>query len=98
MFVAAPTLLGFVDIVLTKQRENLPRLVMAFCSWLIQLEIIMNKDQVKGRVEEVKGKVKEAAGVILDDKELELKGNVQKNLGKAQSGFGDLKQDIKDEL
>jgi uncharacterized protein YjbJ (UPF0337 family) len=51
----------------------------------------MNKDQFKSRVEEVKGKVKEAAGVILDDKTLELEGNVQKNVGKAQAGFGDLK-------
>ncbi|OQW79926.1 MAG: general stress protein CsbD [Proteobacteria bacterium ST_bin11] len=58
----------------------------------------MNKEQVEGRLAEVKGKVKEAAGVILDDKELEVKGNVQKNLGKLQSGFGDLKQDVKDEL
>jgi uncharacterized protein YjbJ (UPF0337 family) len=71
---------------------------MTFCSWLIQLEITMNKEQVEGRLAEVKGKVKEAAGVILDDKELEVKGNVQKNLGKLQSGFGDLKQDVKDEL
>ena len=46
----------------------------------------MNKDQIKGRVEEVKGKVKEVAGKILDDKEMEIKGNVQKNVGKAQAG------------
>ena len=32
----------------------------------------MNKDQIKGRVEEVKGKVKEAAGVILDDDALKI--------------------------
>lgn len=55
----------------------------------------MNKNQVKGRVEEVKGKVKEVAGAILDDDELELKGNVQKNIGKVCAGFGDLKEDIK---
>ena len=30
----------------------------------------MNKDQIKGRVEEAKGKGKEAAGVMLDDKGL----------------------------
>ncbi len=50
----------------------------------------MNKDQVKGRV-------KEAAGVILDDKGMEIEGNVQKNVGKVQAGFGDLKDDIKKE-
>ena len=55
----------------------------------------MNKDQVKGRIEEVKGKVKEVAGKITDDKNLEVKGNIQKNIGKAQAGFGDLKNDLK---
>jgi uncharacterized protein YjbJ (UPF0337 family) len=55
----------------------------------------MNKDQIKGRVEEIKGKVKEAVGVVLDDDALEIEGNVQKNVGKVQKGFGDLKEDIK---
>ena len=55
----------------------------------------MNKDQVKGKVEETKGKVKEAAGVILDDKGMEIEGNVQKNVGKGRAGFGDLKEDLK---
>lgn len=31
-------------------------------------EALMNKDQIKGRVEEAKGKVKEVTGKILDDK------------------------------
>jgi uncharacterized protein YjbJ (UPF0337 family) len=60
-------------------------------------EMFMNKDQVKGRVEEAKGKVKEAAGVILDDEGMEIEGNIQKNVGKVQAGFGDLKEDVKDE-
>lgn len=55
----------------------------------------MNKEQVKGRVEEAKGKAKEVAGIILDDEDMELKGNVQKNVGKLRAGFGDLKEDIK---
>jgi len=55
----------------------------------------MNKDQIKGRVEEAKGKVKEVTGNILDDEELELEGNIQKNIGKAKAGFGDLKEDLK---
>ena len=61
-------------------------------------ETLMNKDQVKGKVEEVKGKVKEATGVLLDDKGMEIEGNVQKNVGKARAGLGDLKEDIKDAL
>lgn len=58
-------------------------------------ENLMNKDQIKGRVEEAKGKVKEAAGVILDDETMEAEGAIQKNIGKVQAGFGDLKEDVK---
>jgi uncharacterized protein YjbJ (UPF0337 family) len=28
---------------------------------------------------------------------MEIEGNVQKNVGKVQKGFGDLKEDIKDD-
>jgi uncharacterized protein YjbJ (UPF0337 family) len=56
----------------------------------------INKDQVEGRVEEGKGKVKEVTGKILGDKSMEVEGNIQKNVGKAQAGFGDLKKDIKE--
>jgi len=44
----------------------------------------MNKDQIKGRVEEVKGKVKEVTGNMLDDEELELEGNIQKKCRQSQ--------------
>ena len=43
----------------------------------------MNKDQVKGNIEESKGKIKEVAGKVLDDHEMEAKGNVQKKIGRA---------------
>ena len=55
-----------------------------------------NKDQVKGRVEEGKGAIKEATGKVMDDKRLEAKGNIEKNLGKGQAKFGDVKKDVKD--
>lgn len=55
----------------------------------------MNKDQVKGRAKEVTGKVKEVTGKIVGNKSLEIKGAIEKNVGKIQSGFGDLKSDIK---
>ena len=41
----------------------------------------MNKDQVKGRVEEAKGKVKEVAGKLTGDETLDNKGKVQKLVG-----------------
>jgi len=56
----------------------------------------MNKDQVKGRVEEAKGTIKEATGKLVGDKTLEAKGNIEKNLGKGQAKFGDVKKDVKD--
>jgi uncharacterized protein YjbJ (UPF0337 family) len=55
----------------------------------------MNKDQVKGRIEEATGKVKEVAGKVTGDKELEQEGKVQNVGGKVQAGYGDLKEDIK---
>ena len=56
----------------------------------------MNKDQVKGRVNEAKGKIKEAAGKLVGNEKLEAKGKVQKVLGKAQAKFGDVKSDVKE--
>ena len=41
----------------------------------------INKDQVKGRVNEAEGKVKEVAGQLVGNETLEQKGKVQKILG-----------------
>jgi uncharacterized protein YjbJ (UPF0337 family) len=60
-----------------------------------QQESAMNKDQVKGRIEEATGKVKEVAGKVTGDKALEQEGKVQNIGGKVQAGYGDLKEDIK---
>ena len=54
----------------------------------------MNKDQVKGRAEEVKGKVKEVAGKLVGNKSMEVKGIIEKNLGKVQADLGDLKNEV----
>jgi uncharacterized protein YjbJ (UPF0337 family) len=56
----------------------------------------INKDQVKGRIEEATGASKQVIGKLVDDKTLEVKGIVQKNVGKARANFGDVKQDAKD--
>ncbi len=54
----------------------------------------INKDQVKGRAEEAKGAVKEVVGRAVGNKDLELKGNIEKNIGKVQAAGGDAKQSI----
>jgi len=55
----------------------------------------MNKDQVKGRANEVDGKIKEITGKVVGDKKLEVKGDVQGSVGKAQTKLGELKRDAK---
>ena len=56
----------------------------------------INKDQVKGRVNEAEGKIKEVAGKLVGNENLEAKGKVQKDLGKAQARYGDVKKDVQD--
>jgi uncharacterized protein YjbJ (UPF0337 family) len=58
----------------------------------------MNKDQVKGHVKQVKGKVKQIAGIVSGDQTLENKGKLQNAVGKAQAGYGDVKEDIKNAI
>jgi len=55
----------------------------------------INKDQVKGRIGEIQGKAKEVVGKAVGNKQLEVKGNVQKNVGALQAKVGDVKEDIK---
>ena len=54
----------------------------------------VNKDQVKGRINEAEGKVKEVVGKAVGNKEVEIKGNLQKNVGAVQASFGDAKADV----
>lgn len=55
----------------------------------------MNNDQVKGRIKEAEGKAKQIAGKVVGNKRLEEKGKMEKDVGKVQAGFGDLKHDLK---
>jgi uncharacterized protein YjbJ (UPF0337 family) len=56
----------------------------------------MNKDQVKGRVEEAKGSIKQTAGRVTGKPDLEDRGTIEKAAGKVQKTFGDVKEQIKD--
>jgi uncharacterized protein YjbJ (UPF0337 family) len=56
----------------------------------------MNKDQVKGRVEQAKGAVKETTGKLVGNKKLETEGQIDKATGKAQATYGDIKEEVKD--
>ena len=54
----------------------------------------MNKDQIKGRVEQATGAIKEAAGKVVGNPTLEVKGKVQKNKGRAKAAVADIKSDL----
>ena len=56
----------------------------------------MNKDQVKGRIEEVKVSVKEAAGKVVGNTKLEAEGKLDKAAGKVQAKFGDVQEKVAD--
>lgn len=58
----------------------------------------MNEDQVKGRVKQIKGGIKEVAGKIVGDKDLKDEGEIENAVGKVQTTYGDLKEDLKDAL
>ena len=55
----------------------------------------MNKDQVKGRVEEAEGSIKEATGKVVGNPNLQTKGAIDKAAGKAQATYGDAKEKVK---
>ena len=55
----------------------------------------MNRNQTKGRIDEASGKVKEIAGKIAGNKDLEQKGKNQNISGHIQTGYGNLKSEIK---
>lgn len=56
----------------------------------------MNKDQVKGRIENATGKLKEAAGKAVGNEKLQSEGLADQASGKVQSKLGDARQDVKD--
>ncbi len=55
----------------------------------------MNKDQVKGRVEQAKGSIKETTGKAVGNTKLQSEGTVDKVAGKVQANYGDAKEKLK---
>jgi uncharacterized protein YjbJ (UPF0337 family) len=54
----------------------------------------MNKDQIKGKIEEIKGDVKERIGGATKDRSTQAEGWVEKKKGEIRSGVGDVKEDV----
>jgi uncharacterized protein YjbJ (UPF0337 family) len=55
----------------------------------------MDKDRVKGSVEQTKGQVKEVAGKAVGDSKLETEGKADQVKGKVQNAVGGLKDALK---
>lgn len=55
-------------------------------------EIIMNTDQVKGKLKEVAGEIQEHVGRFFGSEEQEQKGHEREMQGKAQQQLGDSKE------
>ena len=57
----------------------------------------MNKDQVKGKVDEVAGRAKRQAGEWTGDGESQVEGAAQEIKGKVQNAWGNAKEAVHDE-
>ncbi len=61
----------------------------------------MDKDRVKGKIDDIKGRVERQAGEWTGDKDMQSEGAKDQVKGKAQNAFGkakDLGRDIADDV
>jgi uncharacterized protein YjbJ (UPF0337 family) len=56
----------------------------------------VNKDELKGKIDQAKGYAKEKIGEITNDPELELEGKVDKAGGKVREAYGQAKRETKE--
>jgi uncharacterized protein YjbJ (UPF0337 family) len=83
--------------VLTEAEDELSYAVSNACRpGMHSKEIIMNKDQVEGKLQDIGGKIQEEAGKIVGNPDQQVKGLKNQVEGKTQEKLGDLKQSIND--
>jgi len=56
----------------------------------------MDREHVKGVIDEAKGAVKDTAGKITGDKKLQTEGKIDKAKGEAHNAVGDVKDSARD--
>lgn len=54
----------------------------------------MNKDKIKGKMEEIKGDVKERIGGATNDPAKQAEGFIEKEKGKVRGEYGEVKDDL----
>jgi uncharacterized protein YjbJ (UPF0337 family) len=59
-------------------------------------EIIMNKDQIDGKLQDIGGKIQEEAGKLVGNPDQQVKGLKNQVEGKTQEKYGDMKEAVRD--
>jgi uncharacterized protein YjbJ (UPF0337 family) len=62
---------------------------------LIERQIHMDKDRIKGSAQQAKGAVKEVIGKVAGDAKLEAEGKSEKVAGKIQNAIGGFKDTLR---
>jgi uncharacterized protein YjbJ (UPF0337 family) len=57
----------------------------------------VNKDQIKGKIEQIKGEVKERIGGASKDRSTQAEGFFENKKGKVREGMGDVKEELRPE-
>jgi uncharacterized protein YjbJ (UPF0337 family) len=57
--------------------------------------VTVNRDQIKGKMQEIKGDVKKRIGGATNDPAKQAEGWVEEQKGKIRKGVGDLEEDVK---
>ena len=55
----------------------------------------MDKNRTRGTAKQIKGSMRAGVGKVTGNKTLELKGRVEKIAGRAQAGYGALKDEVR---
>jgi uncharacterized protein YjbJ (UPF0337 family) len=55
----------------------------------------VNKDQIKGKVEQIKGDVKERIGGASKDRSTQGEGFMEEKKGKLREGYGNVKDELR---
>jgi uncharacterized protein YjbJ (UPF0337 family) len=58
----------------------------------------MNKDEIKGKVEQGKGYLKDKAGEAMDDPALQAEGKIEQGQGKVREAYGEAKRKVSDAM
>lgn len=59
---------------------------------------MVDENRIEGAGREVKGAVKEGVGKLTGDRSQQIEGNLEKNTGKVQRGFGKAADNVRDSL